>query len=114
MRDVEEIRAMLECGITDIGENRVQEAERKRPELGGGFAFHLIGHLQTNKARIAMRLFDMVQSLDGIHLAEKLDTEAEAAGKRMPVLLEVNSSGEASKFGVDRMRRRRRRCTSRR
>jgi PLP dependent protein len=101
MHEVDEIRAVLECGITDIGENRVQEAERKRPELGGGFNFHLIGHLQTNKARLAMRLFDVVQSVDSTHLAEKLDAEAAAAGKNIPVLLEVNSSGEESKFGVE-------------
>jgi pyridoxal phosphate enzyme (YggS family) len=88
-------------GLTDVGENRVQEAEAKIAAVGRMRArWHLIGHLQRNKAGRAVELFDRVHGVDGIEIAEALSRRAAAAGRRIPVLLEVNVSGEASKFGV--------------
>lgn len=96
-----EVRAAVEAGIEVVGENRVQEAEAKIRELAGvGCAWHMVGHLQRNKAAKAVQLFDMVQSLDSRRLADELQKRAAAAGKVVPVLLEVNTSGEESKFGV--------------
>jgi len=96
-----EIRAAVEAGVEVVGENRVQEAEAKIAELTDvGCAWHMVGHLQRNKAARAVELFDMVQSLDSRRLAEELHRRAAAAGKVVPVLLEVNTSGEESKFGV--------------
>jgi hypothetical protein len=91
-----------ELGLRDFGENRVQEAEAKiasaRPQAVD-IRWHLVGHLQTNKAKAAVELFDFIHSVDSLHLAEALDRRAQAAGQRLPVLLEVNVSGEPSKSG---------------
>jgi pyridoxal phosphate enzyme (YggS family) len=85
------------AGITDIGENRVQEAAAKIAELRGlPVTWHLVGHLQTNKAKTALELFDIIHSVDSLHLAEVLSHRAQ---RPLPVLLEVNVTGEASKFG---------------
>jgi pyridoxal phosphate enzyme (YggS family) len=95
----EHIIEAIEAGVTCIGENRVQEAERK---FGGGLPTvekHLVGHLQTNKARKALELFDMIQSVDSLRLARELATRAEAAGGSIGVLVEVNTSGEEAKYG---------------
>lgn len=93
------IAAAYECGLRVFGENRVQEATEKiallRPQLPGA-RWHLIGHLQTNKARDAVELFDMIESVDSLRLAEALNRRST---KRLPVLIEVNLSGEASKGG---------------
>src|SRR2546427_6362272 len=86
-------------GLTIFGENRIQEARAKIPLCPSRLRWHLIGHLQTNKCRDAVELFDMIQSIDSLHLAEELDKRAEQAAKRVPILLEVNIAGEASKFG---------------
>jgi pyridoxal phosphate enzyme (YggS family) len=99
--DVERVRQALAAGITDIGENYVQEAAAKRPGVGGGARWHMIGHLQRNKAGQAVQLFDMIQTVDSQRLAEAIGRRAEAAGRTMPVLLQVNTSGEESKSGVD-------------
>lgn len=97
----EDIRTALASGITLFGENKLQEAKRKIDELGHTDAvFHLIGHLQSNKARDAVRLFDLIHSIDKLTTAEKVSAEAEKAGKRQKVLIEVHTSGEASKDGV--------------
>jgi len=89
-------------GLRDFGENRVQEAAAKiagaRPQATD-IRWHLVGHLQTNKAKAAVELFDFIQSVDSLHLAEALERRAQVAGRRLPVLLEVNVSGEASKSG---------------
>jgi pyridoxal phosphate enzyme (YggS family) len=82
-----------------FGENKVQEAKAKIPLCPASLSWHLIGHLQTNKCRDAVHLFDVVQSVDSLHLAEELNKRAEQAAKRIPILLEVNAAGEASKFG---------------
>jgi pyridoxal phosphate enzyme (YggS family) len=98
----EAIRAAHELGLRDFGENRVQEWEGKRKELADihGATWHLIGHLQSNKARRAAEIFDRVDSVDGLSLAQKLDAAAEAAGKQLGILIEVNLGGEESKSGV--------------
>jgi hypothetical protein len=95
------IREAFEAGLRDFGENRVQEAKSKRPALAGlGATWHLVGHLQSNKARVACELFHWVHSLDSLHLAEKLAQAAAPGGARLPVLIEVNLGEETSKAGV--------------
>lgn len=97
----ERIRHAYEAGLRDFGENRVQEAEEKRTALSDLTAtWHLIGHLQTNKAKLARELFHWVQSVDSLRLAAKLDKAAVCTGERLPVLLEVNLGGEATKSGA--------------
>ena len=98
----EAIRAAYDAGLRHFGENRVQEARAKRPELAGLAAtWHLIGHLQSNKARQAAGLFDRIDTVDSVPLARKLDAAAQECGKRLPVLIEVRLGGEASKSGVE-------------
>ena len=90
------------AGIAHLGENRVQEAAAKIPALRSmPVTWHLVGHLQTNKAKTALELFDIIHSVDSLHLAEVLSHRAQAAvaQRPLPVLLEVNVAGEASKFG---------------
>lgn len=101
-RTPEEIEAAYEAGIRHIGENRVEEAEEKRPLLDlPGAVWHMVGHLQSRKTARALACFDILHSLDSLKLARKLD-RALAEGERvLPVLLEVNVSGEASKYGFD-------------
>ena len=99
-RTADEIRAALKCGLRVVGENRVQEAEAKSGSLTDSVAWHLIGHLQRNKAKKAAALFDMVQSLDSSRLAQALDLQARELNKSQEVLLQVNTSGEESKFGA--------------
>lgn len=95
------IRAAVELGLRDLGENKVQEAELHQQHVPRTAArWHMIGHLQRNKAGKALELFDVVHGVDDADLAQALARRATAAGKRVPVLLEVNVSGEASKFGV--------------
>jgi len=86
-------------GLTSFGENKIQEAKAKIPLCPGKAHWHFIGHLQTNKCRDAVGLFEMIQSVDSLYLAEEISKRAEQAGKTMPILLEVNLAGEASKFG---------------
>ncbi len=92
----------IEAGITDIGENRVQEAREKRPlvRAASPAAWHLIGHLQSNKAKEAVRLFDMIQTVDTLDLAAKIARAADGEGKRQEILLEVNVGDEAQKNGA--------------
>jgi PLP dependent protein len=97
----EVIRTALDAGIRDIGENRVQELEEKVGELGRDAArWHLVGHLQRNKARRAITLFDLLHSLDSVRLARQLSDEATRAGTEVRALVQVNTSGEESKFGL--------------
>jgi pyridoxal phosphate enzyme (YggS family) len=98
----EAIRMAYAAGVRDFGENRVQEAAAKRPLLHDLDAvWHLIGHLQSNKAKHACQLFRWVHSVDSVHIAQRMDHFAAALGKKMPVLIEVHLGGEASKFGVE-------------
>jgi len=86
-------------GLRLFGENKVQEAKAKIPLCPDRLRWHMIGHLQTNKCRDAVELFEMIQSVDSLHLAEEINKRAEQAAKTLPVLLEVSAVGEASKFG---------------
>ncbi len=98
---VEAVREALALGITDLGENRVQEAEAHHESLGRAAGrWHMIGHLQRNKAARAVALFDRVQSVDGVEVARALARHAEKAGRTVRALIEVNVGGETSKFGV--------------
>jgi len=97
-RPPEAVREAVDCGLRLFGENRVQEAQSKIPMSPTGLEWHLIGHLQTNKAKVAARLFQMVHSVDSLKLLQALESYA---GTTLPVLLQVNVSGEASKFGMD-------------
>jgi PLP dependent protein len=93
------IREAAQLGLSLFGENKVQEAKAKIPLCPGRLRWQMIGHLQSNKARDAVALFDMIQSVDSLHLAEEINRRAEQVAKTVPVLLEVNIVGEASKFG---------------
>lgn len=97
---IEAILPLAEAGVTQIGENRVQEIVEKYPQLSGAFGIHLIGRLQTNKIKYIIDRVCMVQSLDRPALAQALDGRAQDAGVRMPVLIEVNIGGEAQKAGI--------------
>jgi PLP dependent protein len=86
-------------GLTHFGENKIQEAKAKIPLCSGKLRWHFIGHLQTNKCREAVEFFEMIQSVDSLHVAQEISKRADLDGKTMPILLEVNLAGEASKFG---------------
>jgi PLP dependent protein len=95
----EVVTEAAKAGMNLFGENKVQEAKAKIPLCPSRLRWHMVGHLQTNKCRDAVALFEMIQSVDSLHLAEEIAKRAEQAAKTMPVLLEVNAVGEASKFG---------------
>lgn len=95
---VEVVREAMRAGLHTFGENKVQEAGRKIAELERG-SWRLIGHLQTNKAKVAVQIFDSIDSVDRLELAEEIDLRAEAFSKTQNVLLQVNVAGESSKFG---------------
>ena len=97
----EAVEAAIAAGITDVGENRVQEARDKKPLVHGSGRWHLIGHLQSNKAKDAVKLFDMIETVDSIELAEKVARAAEGQGKRQEVLLQINIGREEQKSGAD-------------
>ena len=86
-------------GLMVFGESKIQEAKAKIPLCPGRLRWHMIGHLQSNKCRDAVELFEMIQSVDSLPLAQEINKRAEQAAKTMPILLEVNAVGEASKFG---------------
>ena len=98
--DVERIRAAVAAGVRALGENRVQEAKGKVAELGRPAAWHLIGHLQTNKVKDALELFDVIHSLDRLELAREVERRAAARGQTVDALLQVNVAAEVSKGGV--------------
>ena len=95
----ETVAAAAQLGLNLFGENKVQEAKAKIPLCPGRLRWHFIGHLQSNKCRDAVELFEMIQGVDSLPLAQEIARRAESAAKTMPVLLEVNVAGEASKFG---------------
>ena len=95
-----EVEAALRAGVTYVGHNYVQEAERMIPAIIEKVRWHMIGHLQKNKVKKAVRLFDMIETLDSWPLAKLIERRCAAIGKTMPVLVEVNSGREASKTGV--------------
>lgn len=99
----------LQCGITDIGENRVQDAEQKFLKLAGllkksaknyDIKYHMVGHLQTNKVKSALKFFDLIQSVDSLRVAQEINKNAEKLKRSAEVLIEVNTSVEESKFGI--------------
>jgi len=94
-------RMLCELGVSDLGENRVREAQAKATQLADcPVRWHMVGHLQTNKARLAVRIFSLIHSLDSARLADALQRRAAQDGLAVPVLIEVNTSAEATKFGV--------------
>ncbi len=95
----ESVAAAAQLGLNLFGENKVQEARAKIPLCPGKLRWHFIGHLQSNKCRDAVGLFEMIQSVDSLPLAREIAGRAEQAAKTMPILLEVNVAGEASKSG---------------
>ena len=99
-KPAEMVRAAIEAGARIIGENYVQEAKGKIPIAGKGAAWHLIGHLQRNKAAEAVELFDMIETLDSTRLAKTLDRLGRERGLPIRTLIEVNTGGEATKSGV--------------
>jgi PLP dependent protein len=99
--EIERIREAIDAGVTILGENYVQEAQKKIEQIGKTVPWHFIGHLQSNKAKYAVNLFEAIHSLDSQSLAEELDPKAERADVRMKVMIEVNLSGESTKFGTE-------------
>ena len=97
--DVARIRAAVAAGLGALGENRVQEARDKVADVGRGVQWHLVGHLQTNKVRDALELFDVIHSVDRIDLARELDRRARAKGRTIDAFVQVNVGGELSKGG---------------
>src|SRR5437870_4756079 len=95
----EVVNEAARLGLTAFGENKVQEAKAKIPLCSGRLHWHMVGHLQSNKCRDAVDLFDTIQSVDSLHLADELNRRAEQAARTIPILLEVNVGGEGSKFG---------------
>lgn len=100
MVESEQINRAIKAGVSMIGENRVQEF-REKSEFILPVQKHLIGHLQTNKVKYAVNLFDLIQSVDSFHLAEEINKRCKNKQMKMPILVEVNTSGESSKFGCD-------------
>ncbi len=99
---LEIVRGAIDAGITNIGENRVQEGREKIEAVGREAAtWHLVGHLQSNKARWAVRFFDVIQSVDSLRLAEELQHRAEIEEAEIRMLVQVNTSGEGSKYGIE-------------
>lgn len=96
-RCVEEIKQAVECGITDIGENYVQEAEKKFNEIGKIIRLHLIGHLQKNKVKKALKIFDIIETIDSFDIAKEISKHLQGP---YPVLIEVNSAKEPKKTGI--------------
>ncbi len=98
---MEVLQAVLDTGRPDIGENRVQEIEQKIPQLKGEKVVHLVGHLQTNKVAKVVPLVDWIHSIDSEKLARKVNQQAQNTGKKINVLVQVNTSGEETKFGCE-------------
>jgi pyridoxal phosphate enzyme (YggS family) len=99
---VDRVLAAIRAGVTDLGENYVQEAREKIEALGQQtVSWHFIGHLQSNKAKYVVKLFDLIHSVDSFKLAKELDKRARAIGKVQEVLVQVNISGEATKSGIE-------------
>ncbi len=96
----EEVRAAVHAGIKIIGYNYVQEAERMHQIIGNAVKWHMIGHLQRNKVKKAIKLFDMIETIDSFPLAEEVNKRCASEGKIMPVLVEINSGEESNKTGV--------------
>jgi hypothetical protein len=99
--DVEQINEAIEAGIRVVGENRVQEAWRKFQEVGEKAHWHMVGHLQTNKVKRVLQFADMIHSVDSVYLAREIQTQAKKLDRTIEILIQVNTSGEESKFGLE-------------
>jgi PLP dependent protein len=99
-QSVEAIRAAVAAGVALIGENYVQEARAKIPAISAAVEWHMIGHLQRNKTKLAVELFEVIESVDSFELAREIDKEGRKKGKTVRVFLEVNLGGEESKSGL--------------
>jgi pyridoxal phosphate enzyme (YggS family) len=99
-REPREILEAVEAGIKIIGENYVQEAEKACREIGGRAEWHFIGHLQKNKVKKAVEIFDMIETVDSEEIASEIDKRCAQGGKTMPVLIEINSGRETGKAGI--------------
>lgn len=99
-RNINEIIKAIDAGIDTIGENYVQEAESLFTSLGQIVQYHFIGHLQTNKVKKAIEIFDMIETVDSIKIATEINQRCAQIGKIMPILIEVNSGREPQKYGV--------------
>jgi pyridoxal phosphate enzyme (YggS family) len=97
---VEALRAAMATGVTLVGENYVQEAQEKKRAIAGSIEWHMIGHLQRNKVKSAVGLFDVIETLDSVELARALEKEGEKRGKIVRTFVEINLAGEKSKSGV--------------
>ncbi len=98
--DIYAMREAIDAGVTDIGENRIQEAKEKYETLDRQVTWHLIGHLQTNKAKQAVKMFDLIHSVDSLHLAQAINKAAADIDKVQEVLVQVNLAQETSKSGI--------------
>jgi len=96
----EVVRELYALDVQDLGENRVQEAKEKISHIKEPFCWHMIGHLQTNKIKMALEMFSTIHSVDSLKLAQAIDRQAEKAGKKVDIFLEVNTSGEKAKWGL--------------
>ncbi len=99
-RQPEEILEAIEAGVSIIGENYLQEAEKAYETIGNKAKWHFIGHMQKNKVKKAVRIFDMIETVDSVEIAGEIDKRCAQIGKIMPVLIEVNSGREKQKSGV--------------
>lgn len=97
---LDQIEEALDLGIRNLGENRVQDAILKYRTIGNKATWHLVGHLQTNKVKDAVKIFSLIHSVDSAHLAKEIDKEAGKISKVQDILVQVNTSGEIQKFGV--------------
>jgi len=94
------IQAAIDSGLTDLGENRVQEAKSKKQLINSKVRWHLVGHLQTNKAKAALDIFDLIHSVDRVRLMNRIQELAKLSNRKVQVLIQVNTSAEPSKFGI--------------
>ena len=99
-REPEELLEAMQSGVKTIGENYVQEAEKKYEVVGGKVRWHFIGHLQKNKVKKAVRIFDMIETVDSVEIAKEIDKRCSQIDKVMPILIEINSGREEQKSGV--------------
>ena len=99
-RTIEEVEAAIQAGVAHVGHNYVQEAKPIIEAVGDRATWHMIGHLQRNKAAAAVRIFDMIETVDSMRLAEAIDRRCARLGRTMPVFVEINSGRERTKTGV--------------
>lgn len=99
-RTPEEVLEAVQSGVKIVGENYVQEAEKAYEMVGGEVKWHFIGHLQKNKVKKAVKIFDMIETVDSVEVAKEIDKRCEQIGKALPILVEINSGDEEQKSGV--------------